>query len=231
MPARATPARRIVAGVAPVRLPRMHAPTDRIDATLRVLASEQKPITQWMPVRLHHAAEEVGARVVLLGDGPVAPGTEAFVQLVLEQPIAAAAGDRFVLRDTSAQRTIGGGMLLDLRAPARKRRTPERLAQLEAYAIADPVKALAALLDRPPGYVDFTAFCRDRALSAAECEALVTDTGLFRLATPKGDWQLPTLTMNIAYQNRDHLPAKIRVFNEFLVNHVRSTSNSQIWSA
>ncbi|PZR85907.1 MAG: LysR family transcriptional regulator [Stutzerimonas stutzeri] len=45
------------------------------------------------------------------------------------------------------------------------------------------------------------------------------------------DWQLPTLTMNIAYQNRDHLPAKIRVFNEFLVNHVRSTSNSQIWSA
>ncbi len=167
--------------------PDLHAPADRIDATLRVLASEPRPVTQWMPVRLHHAAEEVGARVVLLGDGPVAPGTEAFVQLVLEQPIAAAAGDRFVLRDTSAQRTIGGGMLLDLRAPARKRRTPERLAQLEAYAIADPVKALAALLDRPPGYVDFTAFCRDRALSAAECEALVTDTGLFRPATPKGD--------------------------------------------
>lgn len=45
------------------------------------------------------------------------------------------------------------------------------------------------------------------------------------------DWQLPMLTMNIAYQNRDHLPAKIRVFNEFLINHVRSTSNSQIWSA
>ena len=50
------------------------------------------------------------------------------MQLVLEQPIAAAAGDRFVLRDTSAQRTIGGGRFLDLRAPARKRRTPERLA-------------------------------------------------------------------------------------------------------
>ncbi|MGN6095160.1 MAG: LysR family transcriptional regulator [Bosea sp. (in: a-proteobacteria)] len=44
------------------------------------------------------------------------------------------------------------------------------------------------------------------------------------------DWQLPMLTMNIAYQNRERLPAKIRVFNEFLVSHVRSTSDSKIWS-
>ena len=101
-----------------------------------------------MPVRLHHAATDVAARVVLLGDAPIAPGTEAFVQLVLEAPIAAAAGDRFVLRDTTAQRTIGGGRFLDLRAPARKRRTPERLAQLEAHAIVPPETALAALLDR-----------------------------------------------------------------------------------
>ena len=79
---------------------------------------------------------------------PVAPGGEGHVQLVLERPIAAAAGDRFVLRDTTAQRTIGGGSLLDLRAPARKRRTPERLAQLARMRIADPDAALAAMLDR-----------------------------------------------------------------------------------
>src|SRR5690606_5064234 len=98
--------------------PELHAPVDRIDATLRVLASELRPVGQWMPVRLHHAATEVGGRIVLLGDGPISPGGEAFVQLVLEQPIAAAAGDRYVVRDTSAQRTIGGGRMLDLRAPA-----------------------------------------------------------------------------------------------------------------
>ncbi len=115
--------------------PALHAPTERVDVMLRLLATETKPVTQWMPVRLHHAAAEVGARVVLLGDDPVAPGSEALVQLVLEQPIAAAAGDGFVLRDTTAQRTIGGGTLLDLRAPSRKRRTPERLAQLQALAM------------------------------------------------------------------------------------------------
>ena len=53
--------------------PALHAPTDRIDARLRVLASEARPIGQWLPVHLHHGAAEVAARVVLLGD-PIAPG-------------------------------------------------------------------------------------------------------------------------------------------------------------
>ena len=144
--------------------PALHAPTDRIDARLRVLASEARPIGQWLPVHLHHGAAEIAARVVLLGD-PIAPGAVGLVQLVLDRPIAAAAGDRFVIRDTSAQRTIGGGAFLDLRAPARRRRTPERLAQLAAHAIPDPGAALDALLARPPHHLDPDAFARDRGLA------------------------------------------------------------------
>ncbi len=163
--------------------PVLHAPTDRIDATLRVLASEAKPVGQWAPVRLHHAATEIGARVVLLGDAPIAPGQEAFVQLVLERPVAAAAGDRFVLRDTSAQRTIGGGRFLDLRAPTRKRRTPARLAQLRACAVSDPERALIGLLEQPPGYADLTAYARDRALGPDEIEVFVQRNGFARITT------------------------------------------------
>ena len=73
-----------------VLAPALHAPTDRIDASLRLLRSETKSIGQWTPVRLHHAAADIGARIVLLGDETIAPGGEAFVQLVLERPIAAA---------------------------------------------------------------------------------------------------------------------------------------------
>ena len=153
--------------------PELHAPTTRIDVALRLLASELAPIGQWAPVRLHHAANELAARVVLLGDGSVLPGANARVQLVLERPIAAAAGDRFVLRDTSAQRTIGGGRFLDLRAPSRKRRTPDRQAQLEALAIADAESALVALLNRVPHYVDLWAFARDRALTAQQIDAVI----------------------------------------------------------
>src|SRR5690606_12253232 len=129
-------------------------PTDRVDALLRLLASEPRPLAQWTPVRLHHGTANIAARVVLLSEQPVQPGGQAMVQLVLEEPIAAAEGDRFVLRDTSAQRTIAGGSLLDLRPPKRRRRTPERLAVLEAHAYADPAKALDALLQIPPWYVD-----------------------------------------------------------------------------
>jgi selenocysteine-specific elongation factor len=166
--------------------PELHAPTDRIDAELRLLASETKPIGQWTPARLHHAASDVAARIVLLGDEPVSPGREARIQLVLDRPIAAAAGDRFVLRDTSAQRTIGGGRFLDLRAPQRKRRTPARMAELDAHAIIDHPQALAALLDRPPHYVDLAIFGRDRAIPRAEIEALVGKLDIVCLAAPNG---------------------------------------------
>ncbi len=174
--------------------PELHAPANRIDARVEVLAGESRPITQWMPVRLHHAAAEVGARIVLLSDDPIPPGGHAFVQLVLDQPIAAAVGDRFVLRDTTAQRTIGGGLFLDLRAGARKRRAPERLAQLEANTVTDPEGALTALLNCAAGAVDFSAFIRDRAISGAERDALAQRMSLVRLVMPKTEFVIAPAT-------------------------------------
>jgi selenocysteine-specific elongation factor len=161
--------------------PELHAPTERIDAKLKVLAREPKAIGQWMPVRLHHAAVEVGARIVLLEEAPIPPGGEGFVQLVLDHPIAAAAGDRFIVRDTSAQRTIGGGRFLDLRPPARKRRAPARIAQLEAHAIPDAGAALEAPLGSQPHYADLSAFARDRVLSPEEVEEIAARFGLVRV--------------------------------------------------
>lgn len=145
--------------------PDLHLPSDRIDADLIILASEPKAISTWFPARLHTNAVEVGARIVPLQDD-LRPGEKGRVQLVLDRPIAATVGDRFILRDTSALRTIGGGHFLDLRAPARKRRTPERLALLEAAAHRDPAKALAAAMAVQP--VDVTAFARDRGLHPSD---------------------------------------------------------------
>jgi selenocysteine-specific elongation factor len=158
--------------------PALHAPTDRIDARLRLLRDEKKPIGQWFPVRLHHAAVEVGARIVLLDEDPVLPGGAAVVQIVLDCPIAPALGDRFVIRDVSAQRTLGGGRFLDLRAPGRKRRTPERRRQLEALALPDMTRSLRALLSVEPYHWDWTGFSRDHALSHAQASALAEELTL-----------------------------------------------------
>ncbi len=165
-----------------VLAPELHGPTDRIDASLRILSSEKKPVGQWFPVRLHHAAVEVGARIVLLEDDPIPPGERKLVQLVLDRPIAASAQDTFVLRDTSAQRTIGGGFFIDLRAPARHRRGDERRAQLLALAQADPAAAMKSLVLTRPYSFDLSAFARDRAMSLATATDIADQLGLVRLA-------------------------------------------------
>jgi selenocysteine-specific elongation factor len=157
--------------------PVLHAPTDRIDAELSVLPSEPKAIGQWFSARFHHESVEAGVRIVPL-EGPVAPGGTARVQLVLDRPIAAAVGDRFILRDVSAQRTIGGGSLIDLRPPARKRRTPERLEQLTAAARPTTTEQLSALLDTAPYLVDLNAFARDRAMSPPQLNAATEAAGI-----------------------------------------------------
>jgi selenocysteine-specific elongation factor len=158
--------------------PALHAPTGRIDVLLRLAPGEPKPVGPWFPARLHHAAAEVGARIVPLGDGPIAPGVEAEAQLVLDRPIAASAQDRFVIRDVSAQRTLGGGRFLDLWPPQRKRRTPERQAQRAALAISNPTESFAALLAAPPFAADVAAFARDRGLTEERTEALAAALGL-----------------------------------------------------
>lgn len=152
--------------------PYLHAPTTRIDAGLFVLKGEPKPISEWFSARLHHGSAEVGVRIVPL-ENPVGPGERAKVQLVLDRPIAAAVGDRYILRDVSARRTIGGGRLLDLRAPLRKRRTPERIAYLDAAGVAETGPALAAHLEAPPYIVDLDAFARNRAVSEEELREAV----------------------------------------------------------
>ncbi len=165
-----------------VLAPAMHAPTDRIEASLRLSdGKEAPPIRQWFPVRLHHAAAAVGGRIVLLSEQTLAPGQSGEVQLVLDQPIAAAAGDRYVIRDVSARHTLGGGRFIDLRPPARHRRTPERALQRAALALAEPRAALTALLNAPPHVTDLTTFVRDRALPPRLASELAISLGLVLL--------------------------------------------------
>jgi selenocysteine-specific elongation factor len=123
----------------------------------------------------------VPGRVALLQDEPIRPGEHGRIQLVLDRPVAALWGDRFVLRDTSAKRTMGGGVVLDVRAPRRRRRTAERLAILDALEEQQATVALRRLLAQPPGWIDCSAFVEDRNLAPPQQEPLIEQLGLVRL--------------------------------------------------
>lgn len=87
----------------------------RADLTLLPDAPELRPRTR---IRFHLATADVGARVVAAG-APVSAGSTRPVRIVLDEPVVARAGDRFVLRSASPLATIGGGIVTDAIAPRR----------------------------------------------------------------------------------------------------------------
>ncbi len=150
-----------------------HSPTNTIDAILNTLCDESRPLAHWTPVRLHHGASETVARLALLQADDIRPGETGRVQLVLDKEIATSVGDRFIVREAGGARTLGGGHVIDLRGPRRRRRSPKRLAQLGALSRADPVVCLEGLLATEPFTVDIAAFARDRAMSQPQLERLL----------------------------------------------------------
>lgn len=149
------------------------AETTRFDATVRLLSSERRVLGQWAPVHLHVGASDAMARVTILSSDILPPGATGFAQIVLSAPLPLRHGDRFVLRDASAQRTIGGGKVVDPRAPLRKRRAPERLQRLAAMDIDAASIALPRLLACTPFFEDVSAFAADRGLTKDQVSALV----------------------------------------------------------
>ncbi|WP_085656987.1 selenocysteine-specific translation elongation factor [Pseudomonas sp. B11(2017)] len=126
----------------------LHAPTQRLDIEWRLLPDETRAFEHFQPVHLHLGTQDVIARVALLEGARLNPGERTFAQLLTASPVQAVKGDRLILRDASAQRTLGGGQVLDPFAPTRQRRSPERLAQLRALAGSEAMEAaLPALLD------------------------------------------------------------------------------------
>ena len=159
----------------------IHAPTQRIDARLTVLASEAEPLEHWTPVHVHLATADVTARIAIAGGGSVAPGASALAQLVLDKPVGALNGDRFILRDQSARRTIGGGTVVDPYARTARRASAARLAELAALALGSPDAALAAMLKDVAAGVDITRFERIFGIRPERAAALYEAAGVVAL--------------------------------------------------
>lgn len=110
--------------------PKVLAPSYRIDARLKLIKSSKRSLVNWNRVRFHLGTDEAMGRVVLLDREQLNPGEEALVQLVMEKPVVAYKGDRFVIRYYSPVTTIGGGVVIDPQAPKQKRFKEEVLEEL-----------------------------------------------------------------------------------------------------
>ena len=148
------------------------AATSVLEAAVELLPGAPRPIAARTRVRVHHGTAVVLARA--MPARPIAPGERGPVRLMLETPLVARGGDRFVLRSFSPVTTIGGGIVLDPfpRQPggagraggAGRRRQPRltadqspaerlQLMAVDAGLQGIPLSALAVRLGVQPGRV------------------------------------------------------------------------------
>jgi selenocysteine-specific elongation factor len=103
------------------------AATTVLLAHVEMLSSARQALGPRTRLRFHLGTADVGARVVAAG-GTLRPGAMGAARVVLDEPVIARAGDRFVLRGESPIVTVGGGMVDDPMPLARRARPWQRTA-------------------------------------------------------------------------------------------------------
>lgn len=133
----------------PVTHPGRWHRTDRVDASLTVLATLDHPVSRRGAWTVHLGSGAWPARVRVLGPRPLEPGETGAVRLHLPVALPLLPGDRYVLREHGRAETVGGGEVLDVdpvrpAARARPDRSVERVIAERGWVDVD-------LLDRLTG--------------------------------------------------------------------------------
>jgi len=102
-------------------LPGTYEETTLLDTRLSVLPGTRRAVKHNQSLKLFAGAAQRIARIRVLGEEEIAPGASGLAQLVLNEPILVARGDRFILRQASPAETLAGGEVLNPH-PHRKHR-------------------------------------------------------------------------------------------------------------
>lgn len=128
---------------------RLHRPSERVEARIRILSTEHVPLVHGAIVKVHHGTAAISARVLLPKASSILPGQSAIARLAMNVPTGVLAGDKFIFRHETGTRTLGGGEVLDpFAAPARG---PRYRARLAAMALRQPSEVLQALVATAQG--------------------------------------------------------------------------------
>ena len=126
---------------------------------------------------MHVGAADMTGRIVTLEASEIPPGGEGLVQIQLDRPVGMVHGDHLILRDQSAQRTIGGGVVFDPMPVTRGRPRAVRLEFLRAQEQPTAGAALGAAFAHVDT-IDLAQFEQSWNLNADEAAALVRDVDM-----------------------------------------------------
>ncbi len=122
--------------------------TDRFDARLEVRPAAAKGIKNHQRVRVHLGTAERLAKLIVLGArDKIEPKDAAFCQLALSEPLLALRGDRFIVRDETARRTLGGGVVVHPWPRKHKRGEADLEPRLEALMSDDAPRLIERFME------------------------------------------------------------------------------------
>jgi len=126
--------------------------TTTFDASLRWIARKAS-LEDAASVELLTGTAERRARVALIGEKPIGPGERGLGRIHVDgPPLPLLPGDRFVLRgfarDAGIGSTLGGGIVLDVAPPHRRRRDPDLASELTRMARGDETVGLELRIQR-----------------------------------------------------------------------------------
>jgi selenocysteine-specific elongation factor len=146
-------------------------PTRAVDARLRLIR-DARPVRHNAEVTFHSGAAESVGKLSLLDRDELLPGEEAWLQVRLQDEVALARGDLFILRLPSPSMTVGGGSVIEPHARRHRRRQPAILQQLEVLAQGSPEEiVLDQLRAREPA--DVNGVAQRSGLGQAEARAAI----------------------------------------------------------
>jgi selenocysteine-specific elongation factor len=132
---------------------RLSRPTTRLDARVEIRPAARRGLASHTRVRVHlGTAEVMGKLVVLDGATVLAPRTSGWAQIVLTEPVLALRGDRFILRDEVARRTLGGGVVVNPFADRHRRGQDDVGARLAILQTGDAPTAARTFLELAPEF-------------------------------------------------------------------------------
>ncbi len=128
--------------------PKLTLTTDRFDAFVEIRPGAGRDIENHERVRVHLGTAEIIGKVIILDRREILPPrSSGYCQIVLEEPVVAFRGDRFVLRNQTAQGTLGGGEVILPFAQRHRRSEEGTIERLMLLRSADLLRACRAYLE------------------------------------------------------------------------------------
>jgi selenocysteine-specific elongation factor len=127
---------------------RLAITTARFDAMLELRPSAKRPLKNNERLRVFIGTAETLARAIILDEASaIAPKSRGLVQLVIDEPVVALSGDRFIVRDQTNVRTLGGGVVLNPMGRRNRKPLDAYRRSLEALAANSGAPSIEALLN------------------------------------------------------------------------------------